>query len=118
VYLKCDLELDGTASEIYERASQLAARMIRRIIVEDVRPSPQKGEAVIFKRRRPGDSRIPERVDPSALYDFIRMLDAEGYPHAFIDHGPWRIEFTGARRQGDSVRAHVSMVQRVDSSGD
>ena len=31
------------------------------------------------------------------LYDFIRMLDADGYPHAFIECGAFKIEFRNAK---------------------
>jgi methionyl-tRNA formyltransferase len=52
------------------------------------------GEAVIFKRRTPRESRIPELPTIQALYDFIRMLDAEGYPRAFVEHSGFCYEFS------------------------
>ena len=42
-----------------------------------------------------------------------RMLDAEGYPHAFLDHGPWRIEFVEAEMGGDVLHARVSITRRT-----
>ena len=51
---------------------------------------PQEGEPVLFSRRKPAQSNLascPEG-DLSSWYDQIRMLDAEGYPHAFLEiHG-------------------------------
>jgi len=35
------------------------------------------------------------------------MLDAEGYPSAFIKIGPFKIEFTRASRKTDQVLADV-----------
>jgi methionyl-tRNA formyltransferase len=94
VYLKEDLCLEGNAEEIYIRASYLSARMIRRIIEEQLVPQPQEGEPVVFKRRKPRESRISELSDLQALHDFIRMLDAEGYPKAFLEHGGFRLRPT------------------------
>ena len=107
VYLKADLALDGSAEEIYLRATRLAARMLERIIRERPIPTTQVGEPVVFARRRPEESRMPALADPRSIYDFVRMLDAEGYPLAFIEHQGLRLEFSKARLEGDTVRAEV-----------
>lgn len=93
VYLKEDLCLGGNAEEIYLRATQLSAKMIERIITEEPIPQPQNGEVTIFKRRKPSESAIPQLSSLEQLHDFIRMLDAEGYPKAFIEHQGFRYEF-------------------------
>jgi methionyl-tRNA formyltransferase len=107
VYLKKDLSLEGSAEEIYLRANYLAAQMIDFIIRESPAPVNQTGEVVAFKRRRPEESAIPAATSPSTLYDFIRMLDAEGYPRAFIDHKGFRYEFSGANLRDGRVAADV-----------
>ena len=94
VYFKEDLSLEGSAEEIYIRASYLAAEMILKIIEEKIEPVPQTGHSVIFNRRRPEESRISKLPNLQTLYDFIRMLDAEGYPHSFLEHQGFRYEFT------------------------
>lgn len=96
VYLKEDLCLEGSAEEIYIRATYLAARMIHRIIEERPEPQPQVGEPFVFERRKPHQSSIPELSDLQALYDYLRMLDAAGYPRAFLEHGGFRYEFSRA----------------------
>jgi methionyl-tRNA formyltransferase len=93
VYDKQDLCLEGRAEEIYIRAANLCAHMIRRIVEEEPRPVEQTGEAVVFKRRRPEQSEIPETESLQGLYDFLRMLDAEGYPRAFLAYKGFRYEF-------------------------
>ena len=71
-------------------------------------PVPQTGEPVNFKRRTPAQSLVPSDLpDASALHDFIRMLDAEGYPHAFIEHGGFRLEFTQSALHEGAVTAQV-----------
>lgn len=113
VYVKADLSLDGPAHEIYARASQLASTLIEQIVRDDVTPTPQSGNPVSFDRRRPSESELPEDVPVRTLYDFIRMLDAEGYPHAFVQHGHHRYEFTDAQLDGDVLTARVR-IQRTE----
>ena len=109
VYMKEDLSLEGNAEEIYLRSSFLAAKMIGRIVEEQMQPVPQKGEPVIFKRRRPQESRIPQLGSLQALHDFIRMLDAEGYPRAFLEHQGFRYEFSRAAFYSGRIAADVTI---------
>jgi len=109
VYFKEDLCLEGSAEEIFIRASRLTARMIRRIIEEQPVPRPQSGEAVIFRRRSPDESEIDRLPDLQALHDFIRMLDAEGYPRAFLEHEGFRYEFSRAALGSGRVVADVTI---------
>lgn len=107
VYLKRPLSLEGRAETIFERAADLVYGMIGDIIAGNISPVPQQGEVVLFNRRAPEQSALPQDGTSSALYDFIRMLDAPTYPTAFIDWGQWRLEFDHARQSGDAVEAHV-----------
>lgn len=107
VYLKEDLCLDGNAEEIYIRASYLVAEMIKRIISEQLEPVPQTGEPTVFKRRKPEESEIPELNSLRELYDFIRMLDATGYPRAFIKYKGFRFEFSRAAFYDGRIVADV-----------
>ncbi len=108
VYWKEPLSLDGSAEEIFERAAGIIFQvMIPKIMEEKPVPVPQSGEVVAFKRRKPEESEIGTEFSPEQVYDYIRMLDAEGYPKAFLDYGAYRLEFTGAVKDGDEVRAEV-----------
>jgi methionyl-tRNA formyltransferase len=112
VYLKRPLTLDGAAEEIFARASDLAMDMIREIIETDPVPEPQSGEPVVFRRRTPAMSALPPDGTLDTLYDHIRMLDASGYPRAFIEHGVWRMEFRNVARTTDGLDAHVRISVR------
>lgn len=96
VYMKELLSLEGGAEEIYLNAGRLSASMIQRIIRLEPKPVPQKGNAVNFKRRKPEQSELTSSSAASLeqLHDFIRMLDAEGYPRAFLHHSGFRFEFS------------------------
>jgi methionyl-tRNA formyltransferase len=113
VYLKESLSLEGGAEEIYLRAGELSARMIERIIREELKPVPQQGKAVEFKRRKPAQSRIEEVATLRELFDFIRMLDAEGYPRAFLEHAGFRFELSRPALYDGRVVADVK-VTRVE----
>lgn len=97
IYLKANLDLSGSAEEIFIRTSKLAARMIERLITEHPLPQPQTGDVFTFARRKPEQSRIPDDIQLEQIYDHIRMLDAEGYPSAFLDHKGYRYRFSQAR---------------------
>ena len=109
VYLQRDLSLEGTAEEIYIRASEAAGDMIQLLISNDIVPSSQEGTPTIFKRRKPSESEIPSCENIKEICNFIRMLDAEGYPKAYLSYNGLRFEFSGAVRYEGRVMANVSI---------
>ncbi len=111
VYLKAPLSLEGNAQQIFERASRIMFDLIEQIVVEEPEPVAQTGEAVMFTRRTPEQSRLLESASLKTLYDHIRMLDAEGYPRAFLDHGDCRLEFSAA--EFDAAAPDQAVAARV-----
>jgi methionyl-tRNA formyltransferase len=108
VYLKEPVSLHGSAQEIYERVSKIIfSGMIPAMLKKKPVPRPQRGRPTVFARRKPEQSRLPAFRSAREAYDFIRMLDAEGYPPAFADFGGLRAEFTGAVLEKGGVRAGV-----------
>ena len=97
VYLKRNLSLNGTANEIFVRAGGVMFEMIKEIIKKKPSPAPQKGNPIFFKRRKPIESKMDAIFEIEKVYDFIRMLDAEGYPLAFIETKNMKIEFNNAK---------------------
>ena len=96
IYLKSDLSLLGTAQEIFIRANSIVEAMIIDIIKAKLKPVPQVGGIVEFKRRKPEESNIVELDDLEKVYDYIRMLDCEAYPHAFFETPHLKFEFINA----------------------
>lgn len=117
VYGKQPLDLSGPAEAIYRRAMAVALDQMEWIVREEPAPVAQEGEPTVFARRRPEQSELPRSGTPEALYDHIRMLDAEGYPHAFLTHGEWRLAFTDAVAEGERVHARVTFVKEADADG-
>lgn len=114
VYLKEDLSLEGgTAEEIYIRANRLSAQMIEQIVKREIAPTEQTGDVTIFKRRSPKQSEIGggEAEDLFALHDFIRMLDADGYPRAYLAHSGFRFEFSRAAIYDGRIVADVRITK-------
>jgi methionyl-tRNA formyltransferase len=111
VYCKKNLCLEGGAEEIYLRASLESAELIRAIIDQQMEPVAQKGKVVEFPRRRPAESRIPQVDGLGKLHDFIRMLDAEGYPNAFLEHEGFRFQFRRASLYDGRIHADVIITE-------
>lgn len=113
IYAKRPLSLHGSALEIYQRAADLALDLVEFIIDSDPTPEPQSGTPTVFRRRTPDESRLPADAGAETLYDHVRMLDAPGYPHAFVDHGRWRVTFTRAELTPDGVNACARFRRRT-----
>lgn len=114
VYTKRPLSLDGTAHEIYLRASKLSFEIIDWIVSSEPTPVAQSGQPVVFKRRNPTQSKLPIAGSMRQVYDHVRMLDAPTYPHAFVDHGEFRIEFSEARLGEEEVTATVRIYKKSE----
>lgn len=99
----------GSAEEMYKRLSKDIFEMMTEITHRRPKPKKQRGSVVLFKRRKPDESRIPPGLAGRKLYDFIRMLDAEGYPVAFIEEGGRRFEFRNANIENDLVISEVAI---------
>tara|TARA_X000000950_G_C13843940_1_gene631472 strand:- start:793 stop:1476 length:684 start_codon:yes stop_codon:yes gene_type:complete len=96
IYLKRKLTLEGTAEEIFIRSSHIIYKMILIILENQITPISQIGNPVIFKRRKKEDSNIIELKEINRLFDYIRMLDCDGYPKAFIENDDVKFEFSKA----------------------
>lgn len=112
IYMKRALSLIGTAEEILLRASKLTGEMIESIVREQPTPQPQVGEPVIFHRRTPQDGDLADLSELMQVFDYIRMLDADGYPSAFLETKHFRLEFSRASLKPDSITADVKISRK------
>jgi methionyl-tRNA formyltransferase len=113
IYLKKSLSLEGTAKEILLSATVIIGEMIIEIIQNGITPISQTGEVVEFKRRKPEDGNILELNDINLIYDYIRMLDCDGYPNAFIETDTIKIEFSKANLESNNIlTAHVRIFKK------
>ena len=114
IYMKEPLSLAGSATEIFQRAVGVIESMIDTMVQEQPKPEPQTGEPVYFKRRKPAESDLTAAAPTSLgeFFDFIRMLDADGYPRACIDMQGHRIEFSQVEMQSDRLVGTFTISRR------
>lgn len=113
VYLKKNLSLNGAASEILRRCSKIVFSMISKIAAAEPKSVKQRGMVVVFRRRKPEDGNIDALRNIDKIYDYIRMLDAEGYPRAYIDLDSIRLEFEGAKLKSGKITAKVNIFKKI-----
>ena len=109
IYIKQPLSLWGTAEEIYLRAAELTKEMIIHIVKEKPQLHTQQGEPVVFQRRKPSEGDIGNLESLSDVFDYIRMLDADTYPPAFLDKNNLHIEFTRASLKDGHILADAKI---------
>lgn len=115
IYAKRDLYIGiGSAEEIFIEASKIIFfDMIPYILENHPVPYDQEGQVVTFKRRTPEQSDL-KQADIKCLddlYDFIRMLDAEGYPKAFIRLGNLKLIFSEVHKKSDRLVGRFEVVE-------
>ena len=109
IYIKQPLSLWGTAEEIYLRAAELTKEMIIQIVKEKPQLYKQQGEPVVFQRRKPSEGDVGEFDSLAEIFDYIRMLDADTYPPAFLDMNNLHIEFTRASLKDGHILADAKI---------
>jgi methionyl-tRNA formyltransferase len=113
VYTKAPLSLEGRAQDIFVRCNQIILEMIIEIVTNNPKPLPQTGEVVHFKRRKREEGDIANLTSLEKVYDYIRMLDAEGYPNAFIELDHFTLEFSQAKYDNkNSIVANVRIIKK------
>jgi methionyl-tRNA formyltransferase len=112
VYLKRPISLWGSAEEIYMRIAKVVfSEMIPWILEKEPLPQEQQGKGTFFSRRREEQSDFKRNTFESLddMFDLIRMLDADGYPHAYLEYGSFRLTFSRAQRKYGKVIADVEI---------
>ena len=107
VYCRRPLDLSGSAEEILGRAHFEIQDMIEEMLECNPVPQPQCGEIVEFDRRTASDGNLESISDIDTVYDYIRMLDAKGYPSAFLRTSNLQFEFTNVEISGKDLVARV-----------
>ncbi len=112
IYMKRKLTLEGSAKEIFLRASKIIENMIFEILKKELKPNIQIGEPTYFKRRKPSQSNIVDLKNIVEIYDHIRMLDCEDYPRAFLDIEGFKFEFENAILHNNQIIADVRITEK------
>lgn len=113
IYLKKPLSLHGTAQEIFLRSRHVVEKMIIEIIERKLTPVAQVGEIIKFKRRTPQHGNLEDLKDIQQVYNYVRMLDCDGYPPAFIETKDFRFEFSRASlKSNKEILADVRIIKK------
>ena len=106
ICLKNHLILNGTADQIYKRMEKKCIFMIKNLSTKKkLLFRKQNGKSSYFKRRKFIESNICSIKTPNLkkIFNFIRMLDAPGYPKAFIDLKKYKIFLEKAKIKKNKI---------------
>lgn len=117
IYLNRPFSLWGSAEEIFLRGAEITKEMLIEIVQKKPTPIPQKGTPVVFKRRKPAEGNMAELSSLEKVFDYIRMLDAEGYPQAFLETPHLKFEFSRAAYKEQKVLADVKITLKDKTGG-
>lgn len=115
ICLQRNLNLQGTAQEIFCRLEKIALNMIKNIVKKKkINFTPQKGASSYFKRRAPKESMVNFKKIRSInkLYDFMRMLDANGYPHSYIKLNKYNFSFNSIQMKKNVIYGQVQIKKK------
>jgi len=101
ICLKKNLDLNGTAMQIYERMEKICLYMIKDIErKKKIKFNKQKGKPSYFRRRKATESNMLSLkiISIENMFNFIRMLDAHEYPKAYLDIKKFKILFKNVKK--------------------
>ena len=97
ICMKKNFSLEGNAKTILKNMEITSINMIKKLIKKKtIKFTKQYGEPTFFKRRKAKQSEIiTSKVKTiNNMYNFLRMLDAPGYPNAFINLKNFKLTFS------------------------
>ena len=59
---------------------------------KNMKPTPQTGDQPTL-RRSPSQSNLKDATNLDEIYNMVRMLDADGYPKAFLELKIFKLNF-------------------------
>ena len=115
IYIKENFNISvGSAEENFIKLSSIVfQKMIPKFLDEKLIATKQEGITIEFKRRKPKDSKldIEKKITLHKLYDFIRMLDAEGYPKAFIKLNSLKLELSEVHMKSGKLTGRFEVIE-------
>ena len=117
ICIQGDLSLQGNALDILSKMEAKSVQMIKKIIkTKNLKFKKQKGKPSFFKRRKPSESKINayKTKTINKLYDFLRMLDAPGYPKAFIKLNKFKFSFNSIKIKKNTINAKVEITKNEE----
>lgn len=120
IYLKKKLKLNGSAEEIFVRATKQSFKMIKEINKNKLTPKPQIHSKISFKRLSKKDNILDLQKIKSLdeFYDRIRMVDAPEYPDAYIESKNFIFNFSKAKKIKNILYSSVKIISKKNKYSD
>ena len=116
IYMKKDLSLNGNAEEILKRCSLIIfKKMIPEILSLNPIATAQVGKPTFFKRRTKEQGNLKDINEIETIYNYIRMLDGEGYPNSFLETESFIFKFSGASLKSNKITACVEIIPKGEN---
>ena len=113
--MKYKVSLNGNAQSIYKKIENIVMKMIVKITkMKKINYKKSIGKSSYFKRRNSEESNLEifKFSNFSKIYDFIRMLDADDYPRAFLKIGDKKITFSNAKISKKTINGNFK-IQKI-----
>lgn len=112
IYTSRSVTLQGTLSDIWFTLAQVAAPLIKEIVLTNPEPIEQSSGDIFYKRRKNTQIEFEFTKDLTYIYDTIRMVDAEDYSKAYIEIGEFKLEFSRAKFEKNNIIADVRITKK------
>ena len=114
ICLSKNLSLSGNAHDILKRIEHIALKEIKNSLLKPkLNYKKQIGKSLFYKRRSSELSKVPLSIkNINKIYDFIRMLDAEGYPKSFLKLKNFKIEFFNAIKKKNKIYGNFEIKKK------
>ena len=104
IYCSLPVTLQGSLTDVWLAISHQSKNLIKMCVEENLSPVEQDlSNSSIAKRRKTSQIPMANIEDIIDLYDYVRMLDADGYPKSQFNVGNFSIELSRSSIEGDSI---------------
>jgi len=97
VYCSKKVSLQGSLTDIWLSIARESRLLINECVKNNLNAVSQATFNKVVKRRRTCEIPIDKIRNLNDLYNYIRMLDAEGYDNSFVKVGPLKIKLSRAK---------------------
>lgn len=110
IYKSHPITLQGNITDIWLSISEVASKLIKEFIKSPNRPFPQIGQPQTYKRIK--NNKINTNGELLDFYNQIRMVDNSEYPSSFLEIGNFKLEFSRAKYDLNSLIADVKITKK------
>tara|TARA_R110002060_G_scaffold50771_10_gene61690 strand:- start:1200 stop:1871 length:672 start_codon:yes stop_codon:yes gene_type:complete len=97
IYCSSPITLQGSLFDVWMSIAKISSCLIRKCVDENLEPQHQSEPTSSSYRRRKDNTLPLDNSDINVVYNFIQMLDAEGYPDSNIVLGNYSLHFSRAK---------------------